>query len=402
MAGILMKICLLGELYFTFQVGVSKITYLFLSWLNTELGKIKFGITLVLVFIIGVSMFLLPPVPGGAVYLFGGVVIADQARRSFSDENTGFIIGCIIACTECWALKLVACVGQYYIGYLLGGYTKVQQIIGVDKVATRALEAILKKPGLSVGKVAILVGGPDWPTSVTYGILRLSVPRMLMGTLPIIFVVGPGCMAGAFASRVDPAKDSSWNMLMTMATGIFIVTQIATMFVAMQKITAEIEEHGEAFKQSRPEHKAVEELTKAEEAGRIVFDDVTKWDRLSTLLKAIITTAASLQVGCGFVFCIFDANLFRQFSVSSKIAAPESEGGLDDKPYKIVQEPQGWFVLGLFFFGCFLHYIFVKTTQSMARRELADRERSGAPTPQVVGKPEVGTGQVAQVVGYAS
>jgi hypothetical protein len=34
---------------------------------------------------------------------------------------------------------------------------------------------------LTTGKVAILVGGPDWPTSVTTGILGISLVPMLIG-----------------------------------------------------------------------------------------------------------------------------------------------------------------------------------------------------------------------------
>ena len=39
------------------------------------------------------------------------------------------------------------------------------RFVGVDKVPTRAMEQILKQDGLKIDKVAILVGGPDWPTS---------------------------------------------------------------------------------------------------------------------------------------------------------------------------------------------------------------------------------------------
>ena len=39
------------------------------------------------------------------------------------------------------------------------------RFVGVDKVPTRAMEQILKQNGLKIDKVAILVAGPDWPTS---------------------------------------------------------------------------------------------------------------------------------------------------------------------------------------------------------------------------------------------
>jgi hypothetical protein len=39
-----------------------------------------------------------------------------------------------------------------------------------------------------LGKVCILVAGPDFPTSVLCGILKLNIPQMLLGTTPVIFV----------------------------------------------------------------------------------------------------------------------------------------------------------------------------------------------------------------------
>ena len=42
--------------------------------------------------------------------------------------------------------------------------------------------------GFALGKVCILVAGPDFPTSVLCGILKLNVPQMLLGTTPVIIV----------------------------------------------------------------------------------------------------------------------------------------------------------------------------------------------------------------------
>merc|ERR1719272_2776497 len=42
--GIFLKICLLGELFFTMQVGVAKLTYIFLSWLNVTLAETSLAV----------------------------------------------------------------------------------------------------------------------------------------------------------------------------------------------------------------------------------------------------------------------------------------------------------------------------------------------------------------------
>ena len=44
----------------------------------------------------------------------------------------------------------------------------------------------------------VLCGGPDWPTSVLTGILRLDVKQMILGSTPFLLLNTPTVMAGAF------------------------------------------------------------------------------------------------------------------------------------------------------------------------------------------------------------
>eukprot|EP00959_Pyramimonas_sp_CCMP1952_P433954 9087515-Pyramimonas_sp.AAC.2 len=60
------------------MVGVNlagKLTTLFLSWLNDTLNGVALEWVTLIMFAVGLVMFLLPPVPGVPVYLCGGVVI---------------------------------------------------------------------------------------------------------------------------------------------------------------------------------------------------------------------------------------------------------------------------------------------------------------------------------------
>ena len=61
----------LGGIFYGMQVGVAKITNVFLSWLIESLSDLDL-VALTLVFmVVGACMFLLPPVPGPPVYLTG-------------------------------------------------------------------------------------------------------------------------------------------------------------------------------------------------------------------------------------------------------------------------------------------------------------------------------------------
>ena len=41
-------------------------------------------------------------------------------------------------------------------------YVAVRKLVGVNSISIRAIRKVLEVPGLSVAKVAILIGGPDW------------------------------------------------------------------------------------------------------------------------------------------------------------------------------------------------------------------------------------------------
>ena len=62
----------------------------------------------------------------------------------------------------------------------------------------KAIRWILEKRGITAHKVAVLVGGPDWPVAVVCGILRTSYIQNILGTLPAIFLIMPISLAGAF------------------------------------------------------------------------------------------------------------------------------------------------------------------------------------------------------------
>ena len=75
------------------------------------------------------------------------------------------------------SLKAVAFAHQLFAS-CSGSYISVRRFVGVNSVTIRAVKKILSKPGMSLEKVFILVGGPDWPTSVLTGILRLSLSQV--------------------------------------------------------------------------------------------------------------------------------------------------------------------------------------------------------------------------------
>ena len=108
-------------------------------------------------------------------------------------------------------------------------------MVGVKTVTVRAVEQILRTPGLSLRKCAILVGDPDWSTGVLTEILGLEVGQMLLGTAPcLVVVVMPCVMAGAFMAKYSDGPTT--GLLMTAA----VLGQSSLMVVATHYIQNEV------------------------------------------------------------------------------------------------------------------------------------------------------------------
>jgi len=380
---ILSKVNLACELFFTFQVGVSKLTIIALSWLNGELAGLSL-ISVVIIFVfIGLVMFLLPPVPGIPVYVTSGLIIATKA----DSDGLGLGVGIVIACGTSFILKLLACSGQYSIGLAMGKSIYIQKLVGVDKAPIRSVEKILQTRGLNLPKVAILVGGPDWPTSVLCGILKLSLPQILWGTCPVIFVSSPCVFAGAFLAAggkpcnnsapflppVDPNEivDESANYGTYASTMMIVsaIVQLCSMGLAMYYILETMQKHGDELAKPRKEHEPIEELTRQKEHYMRCYADITEWHVLDKSRKPILIASAVMMIYCCYVFMLFDGICFNEFEASSRICHSIADGGLDGNPLNIVRPP-GIPPLLAFSVAVLLHIAFMRWSQNEAKAML--------------------------------
>ena len=108
----------------------------------------------------------------------------------------------------------------------------VRAFIGYNSLTVRAIRKILETPGLTPAKVSILVGGPDWPTSVCCGILKLPLLPMLIGNSPVAFVILAITLAGSLQLR--KSEGWSWmsisNMTLGIASAVTFVTLVAAAY----------------------------------------------------------------------------------------------------------------------------------------------------------------------------
>lgn len=341
-SSILTKMMWFGLLYFMLQVGISRGLTLFLAWLSERLATWPLEGIVCLLFIIGMVMFLLPPVPGTPIYLIVGIVVAQRCK----DEGRSFLFGCSISVVFAFLLKFAAILMQQKaIGEAFSSSIQVKKMVAIHTPAMKAVKHILKQPGLSLGKVAVLVGGPDWPTSVLTGLYRLRAAEMLLGSTPLIFVITPICLAGAFTVKAgqDKANAVQYQSVANVMIMLSSVVLLSSMLIAgyyietvQEEFKAEIE-RGE-WENDPQEREVILALERDEEEGKIVAE-VECWHRLPMWLKSSLYLGASLTSAMMNVVLLQVAKPFESFTLSSHIA--DLPGGT---VWGIVR-PSGWLCL---------------------------------------------------------
>ncbi len=328
--------------YFCFTIGVGKAAVLFLAWL---IGVMKSQHVAVVIFVfiaIGVFMFLLPPIPGPPVYITGGLLIVGAMEK-----DIGFWSAAVVAIFVNEFTKLFSsALQQKLIGERLSGNVSIRYQVGINSLQMRAIRYCLEQKGLTLAKVAILCGGPDWPTSVLCGILRLPLFQCAIGAAPIIFLYLGWCtLAGALLLKVGSCGDSTaaatgdadqgfWGALNSIALALTFITMMFTASSALFFM-----EHTVATKReildAMPIDEEVLELEKNKKARDEVYESVTRWSNLTKRMRSLITLAAVTGVLSVQLGVVLAQRSFKSFSVSCPI------------PVKEVILPTGWVSVGL-------------------------------------------------------
>jgi hypothetical protein len=179
----------LGVVIVLFVVGIGKAVNILLAELNQLLETMVLTHVTLIFVAVGLVMFLLPPVPGVPVYLAGGICLTNAAWKK-GEGGWSFRSAVYFTIFVCFGIKLlaVAC-QQKLIGERMGHSVAIRTVVSVNSITIKAIKFILQKPGLNIQKVllwqaiivgysfsclfpiqvAILCGGPDWPTSVLTG-----------------------------------------------------------------------------------------------------------------------------------------------------------------------------------------------------------------------------------------
>mmetsp|Transcript_42089 Transcript_42089/g.67126 ORF Transcript_42089/g.67126 Transcript_42089/m.67126 type:complete len:901 (+) Transcript_42089:90-2792(+) len=338
-----------GIIFFVVQVCFVNGLTLLLAWASEKMALLPLWSIVLGLYVLGLLLFLLPPCPGCPVYLLAAMIMTSRCLEDKvgGSAEIGFWIGTFASVVFCFLLKMSAIVlEQKAIGEPFSRNVDVKKMIGVQTEQIKSVRHILKKPGMPIDKVAVLVGGPDWPTSVLTGILRLRIADMLLGSSPVIFVIIPIVMAAAFQVRAGHDHPSA-HVYQSMATILMMVAtlvQLGAFMLAGYYMQAEADEHREDisdWEQDDQETEVIESMALDSQRSQFL-ERMTGWSRTPLWLRLFLFLG-SILASCMFHIVVDPFfRPFKEFTLTDRIS--DLPGG---SPMSLINRT-GWWAISLF------------------------------------------------------
>merc|ERR1719409_2188542 len=165
----------------------------------------------------------------------------------------------------------------------------------------------------------ILVGGPDWPTSVLTGILNLPPAKMLMGTLPVQIVIAPCCCAGAMMLKKDDSATmgSMAVVALTMAALAQTLALVGSGYF-IEECAAKKKEFimSPDFFPDDEEVKAFE-IKEAEKAA--LYKQATRWEGMPGGMKLLFKSGAVAMTFCCHATQFMGSRCFVPFALTDSV-----------------------------------------------------------------------------------
>eukprot|EP00546_Thalassionema_frauenfeldii_P009974 CAMPEP_0178923206 /NCGR_PEP_ID=MMETSP0786-20121207/16588_1 /TAXON_ID=186022 /ORGANISM="Thalassionema frauenfeldii, Strain CCMP 1798" /LENGTH=256 /DNA_ID=CAMNT_0020597671 /DNA_START=333 /DNA_END=1099 /DNA_ORIENTATION=+ len=236
------------------------------------------------------------------------------------------------------------------------------------------MKYVMSQPGLlNWSKVFILVGGPDWPTSVLCGILDL--PHLIVPT----YLTGSFTYLASLPDDYYP-QAPTWATICAAATA---VVQLGSMVLAASALSA-LEVDDDELNRLVPLDAQVHEEDQLSQLRQETFDAATEWKKLPWPLQLAVGLSVVLYTVAYHLWLFWDEQCFVEYQLSYTI-----QEHLDGNVLNFVL-PLGWWSMGLallagllqgFVFGVWAPRRVVSAQQQQQHRDDAEAPPSyQAPT----------------------
>jgi len=325
-SSVLSKSIWVGIIYFVLQVGCGRGVVVLLAWIcEVSLGLSWFAVVCIL-YGLGSFLFLLPPIPGYPIYMVSSILITKRMEA----EGGHFLLAALFALVLSLLIKLSAvAMQQKMIGEPFCESVRVKKIVSIHTPEMKAIRHILSQQGMHWDKVVVLVCGPDWPTSVLTGILRLPLCEMLMGTLPMVLLILPFSLAGSFMVHASTLPDNTiakrrYEGVASTLLFVSMLLQMAGMMLIFQCTQTMIEKYkdeiagGEWMKD--PQEEEVMREIQEEQMQKEERQEATRWSILPCWIKLVLVFGTMLMSLMMHIIILPFVKPFKDFSLQDKFS----------------------------------------------------------------------------------
>uniref|UniRef100_A0A7S2H4K2 Uncharacterized protein n=1 Tax=Octactis speculum TaxID=3111310 RepID=A0A7S2H4K2_9STRA len=323
-----------------------------------------------IVFLVGITLFLLPPVAGVPIYFTAGIILT-AAGTSYEESPSGSNVWAAIAYTFvfCIAIKLVACaIQQNGFGMCLRNSVAVKQFIGINTHGMRTARLILKRPGMNIAKVAILIGAPDWPISVLCGILNLPLLPILFSTLPVGFLTAPIMLAGSFLYL---GTMDGWEWASTMTTILLLLgggVQFCSMLAFMYFLDQEVVTSAELLKEM-PYDEDVRQADEQVSRRQKRYAELATWKTIGCGSRLVLGVAMFLMTASCYLVQLGSTYCFTPFPDVTSTVAEDLDGSVLN-----LFKALGWIAVAMFVLACILLDLFNRYMASVVSADMKAAE----------------------------
>jgi hypothetical protein len=271
-------------------------------------------------------------------------------------DSTYFFLGIAYGSIFAFLTKLLAiCMQQKGIGGLLGKKVGIRQAVDVNSRTMKAIKVVLTSPGcITKGKVCILVGGPDWPTSVLTGVLGLPLLPMILGSLPVCLPITLTVAAGATMLKTD----SSWVAIQGFTLTFAAMGQMMIAVAAAVEIEKTLKLRGREI-DALDDDLPVKELDVQKDKEAAAMVEATKWENIPIFFKLILLLAAGCLMIATTLFMNFSC--FESVEVTTDLELLDKHLDPNNKmplSLSIIKGPYGYAACFTEVLGWVLNYIF--------------------------------------------
>jgi len=349
---IFLKSMYLGMAFFVVKAGVGQGLVVFLAWFNEQASTMHPAPTIFLLWFVEICLFLFPPVAGLPLYMLAAIVIVPMCGY---DTPVNFWTGVMTSSLFCFVLKMNAiALEQKAIGVPFSTSVAVKKFIGIHTPLMKAVRLILTMPGssLQLGKVAVLVGGPDWPTSVITGILDLPLGSMLLGSTPVIVTIVPCCIASGFllraAQETAPDIEAQYQAIADVMLVISLICQGGANVLGLYFLQAAMGTE-ECKMMFDPQEAEVLEAVKLDEERLEEMQRLTGWAMTPVFVRVVLVIGSLLSSAtCASLSIKGDKYApFEEFALTDKLSNWTDHNGHTQSGVLPLVRPTGWIACGI-------------------------------------------------------